>query len=277
MRIGESMRRARSSPATPDRQYDGFFAEFYDILHGSYDADIPFYLDLARANPGPILELGSGSGRLLLPLAEAGHEITGIDGSPDMLARCADRLRTLPESVSARVRLEQGDMFDFNLNRRFKLVLAACNTILHCVATDQLLALLRCARAHLEPGGLLVVDFSLPNVKKMLESDGVEEVFTVTHPDTGTQLVDEYRADYDFTRQIETIHMHIQEFSGGKLLRSGESTTRRAVYFPREVALALGAEGYRIVRTWTGYRHGRLVESTRDVVFVCQPLHDSMG
>ncbi|OPZ64505.1 MAG: dTDP-3-amino-3,4,6-trideoxy-alpha-D-glucopyranose [Firmicutes bacterium ADurb.Bin506] len=268
------MRRAKSGPSVPDRQYEGFFAEFYDILHGSYDADIPFYLDLARANPGSILELGCGSGRLLLPLAEAGHAVTGIDGSPDMLARCSDRLLNSSEPVRARVRLEQGDMFSFSLGRKFRLVLAACNTILHCVTTDQLLALMRCAREHLEPGGLFVVDFNLPNVKKMLEADGNEEVFTITHPEKGTRLVDTYRADYDFTHQVETIHMRIEEFSGTTLLRVAESSTRRAFYFPREVTLALRSEGYRVVRTWTGYRHGRLVESTRDVVLICQPVHD---
>lgn len=252
-------------------QYQGFFAEFYDILHGSYDADIPFYIDLARANPGPILELGSGSGRLLIPLAAAGHAITGLDASRDMLDRCAERLKLESESTQARVALETGDIFTFNLDRQFKLVLAACNTILHCTSTDQLMALMERARAHLAPGGLFVVDFNIPNVKKMLEADGVEEVFTVTHPVRGTKIVDTYKAEYDFVRQLETIHMHIQEFDGSSLIQSASSVTQRAFYFPREVELALKCSGMRIAKTWRGYRHGQLVESTRDIVYIAQP------
>ncbi|MGB4338710.1 MAG: class I SAM-dependent methyltransferase [Bacillota bacterium] len=264
------MRRARDAQHHEDRQYHGFFAEYYDVLHGTYDADIPFYLDLARKHGGPILELGSGSGRLLVPLAEAGHEVTGLDASEDMLKRCANRLLTQPQWVRDRVRLEHGDMLAFSLPRRFSLVLAACNTILHCVSTDQLLALFERARAHMAPDGLFVVDFNIPNVKKMLESDGVEEVFRVTHPEAGTELVCTYRAEYDFIRQLETIYMHLQEFDRDRLLRAATNTTQRAFYFPREVALALRSSGFRTVRTWTGYRHGRLVESTRDIVYICQ-------
>jgi cyclopropane fatty-acyl-phospholipid synthase-like methyltransferase len=62
-------------------------AALYDLEHGEYDADLDLYLSLALATGDPVLELGCGSGRLLVPLAEAGHRVTGVDQSRPMLER----------------------------------------------------------------------------------------------------------------------------------------------------------------------------------------------
>jgi len=145
-------------------QYEGFFAEFYDILHSSYDADLNIYLDLAKQHGDPALELGCGTGRLLIPLAAAGHAVTGLDLSRDMLTKCQEKLDIEGEATAKRVSLVQGDIRRFELGRKFNLIIAACNTILHCTAVQDLLAVLARAREHLAPGGVFAVDFSIPNV-----------------------------------------------------------------------------------------------------------------
>ncbi len=251
-------------------QYEGFFAEFYDILHSSYDADLQMYLDLAGGHGDPVLELGCGTGRLLIPLAVAGYNITGVDLSCDMLARCQERLDSEGEAVAERVSLVQGDIRRFELGRKFNLIMAACNTILHCTATQDLLAVFERAREHLAPGGVFVVDFCMPNVKAMIESSGEEEVFEVIHPVRGTRIVDTYRATFDFARQIETVYTHLQEWDGHSLIRSARARTERGMYFPREVALALRCSGLRVAKTWKGYRRGPLVETSRDIVYICR-------
>ncbi|MEZ4518635.1 MAG: class I SAM-dependent methyltransferase [Chloroflexota bacterium] len=71
-------------------------SRYYDLSHAALVDDIPFRLDLAQKADGPVLELGCGSGRLLLPLARAGYEITGVDNSPAMLAMAERQLRMSP-------------------------------------------------------------------------------------------------------------------------------------------------------------------------------------
>jgi len=256
-------------------QYEGFFAEFYDILHSSYDADLKMYLDLAQEHGDPLLELGCGTGRLLIPLAAAGYAVTGLDLSRDMLTRCQERLDMEGEATAKRVSLVQGDIRRFELGRKFNLIMAACNTILHCTAVQDLLAVFARAREHLAPGGVFAVDFSIPNVKVMIESSGEEEVFEVIHPVRGSRIVDTYKATFDFVRQIETIDTRLEEWDGRVLLRSARARSERGIYFPREVALALRCSGFRVAKTWKGYRRGPLVETSQDMVYICKV--DSSG
>ncbi|MBP7892260.1 MAG: class I SAM-dependent methyltransferase [Firmicutes bacterium] len=251
-------------------QYEGFFAEFYDILHSSYDADLKMYLGLAKKYGDPVLELGCGTGRLLVPLAAAGHAVTGIDLSRDMLTRCREKLDIEGEATARRVSLVQGDIRRFGLGRKFSLIMAACNTILHCTSSQDLLAVFARAREHLAPAGVFVVDFSIPNVKAMIESSGAEEVFEVIHPVRGSRIVDIYKAAFDFARLIETIDTRLEEWDGGSLVRWAQARSERGIYFPREVALALRCSGFKIAKTWKGYRRGPLVETSQDIVYICR-------
>ncbi len=98
-------------------------AALYD--HFPFAGDLPFYLDLTTAQGGRVLELASGSGRLLLPLAAAGHTVVGLDTSQPMLARARAKLAAAPPEVAARARLVEGDMRDFALDEEFDLAVIA--------------------------------------------------------------------------------------------------------------------------------------------------------
>jgi len=107
-------------------QYGGyedqaFVAELYDHIPGyAGRPDLDFYLDYARAAEGKILELGCGTGRLLIPIAAAGCEIVGLDLSEHMLTRCREKLRDQPSEVQARARIVQGNMTHFHLEEKFE-------------------------------------------------------------------------------------------------------------------------------------------------------------
>src|SRR5512137_1095520 len=91
--------------------YDSFVAEYYDyVVPVAERADAEFFLSYAKAQGDPILELGCGTGRVLLELAKAGHRITGLDLSQRMLARCREKLAALPSESQSRVSLVHGDM-----------------------------------------------------------------------------------------------------------------------------------------------------------------------
>lgn len=143
--------------------YDAL-AHYYDAMHAGLREDIPLALDLARRSDGPILELGCGTGRLLLPLARAGQEIVGVDNSPEMLARARSLLAQEPAAVRARVTLVEGDILDLPeavQDRAFGLVLLPYNTLLHFRAAAVVTIFRQVARL-LGPEGLLLVDTLAP-------------------------------------------------------------------------------------------------------------------
>jgi SAM-dependent methyltransferase len=95
-----------------------FIPEFYDhIVPYATRADVRFYVEAARECGGPVLELGCGTGRILVPTARAGVEIAGLDASEGMLDACRRRLRAEPPEVQGRVSLHRGDLRDFDLAR----------------------------------------------------------------------------------------------------------------------------------------------------------------
>jgi len=139
-------------------------AEYYDAtpLYANR-ADIGFYLACAAEADGKVLELGCGTGRVLIPMAAAGHSIVGLDLSPDMLARCREKLRAQPPAVQARVKLVEGSMTSFDLGEAFSLVTLPFRSFQHLLTVDDQLACLACLRRHLGPGGRVVFDIFHPN------------------------------------------------------------------------------------------------------------------
>jgi SAM-dependent methyltransferase len=136
-----------------------------DELAALYDAanagrpDAAFWLTMAReASGGPLLDIGCGTGRVLLPLARAGYEILGIDLSAPMLARARAKLAAEPPEVRERVRLLEADMTSFDLGRRFAAVFSTFGGFHHLRTVDAQLACLGACRAHLRPRGRLVLD-----------------------------------------------------------------------------------------------------------------------
>lgn len=137
-------------------------ARFYDLEHHVFTDDLELYLSLALATGDPVLEIGCGTGRVLVPLAKAGHRITGIDTSDAMLDRA--RAVTRAADVDDRVSLHRGSMIESDAvsGGPFGLAIVALNGLHHVEsATDQLIAL-EAIRNALDRRGQLVLDLINP-------------------------------------------------------------------------------------------------------------------
>jgi SAM-dependent methyltransferase len=144
--------------------YGDVTARFYDrayalLRDGSGDRE--FYLALAREARGPVLELGCGTGRVLLPIATTGIPCTGLDASPRMLAEL--RRKPFPPTL----RLVCDDMKSFDLGPdRFGLIYSAFRAFQHLDAVEDQLACLACVRRHLAPGGCFAFDVFAPRLDR---------------------------------------------------------------------------------------------------------------
>jgi SAM-dependent methyltransferase len=178
-------------------------ARLYHTHHNRHLEDLPFWLELAMRQGSPILELGCGSGRVLLPLARAGYHVTGLERDADML--CVLR-ENLDPSLVGRVALVQGDMAAFELGRRFSLITMPCNTFTTLSKAQRRATLDRVCR-HLEPDGLFAASLPNPAVLLRLPRHGepeVEESFP--HPLDGEPV--QVSSGWDRREQSLTIHWH---------------------------------------------------------------------
>lgn len=151
-------------------------ADFYDHVDPyRHRPDVAFYTALAVERGGPMLELGCGTGRVLLPTAKAGVEVTGVDVSEPMLAVCRSKLAEETPEVQGRVRLARADMRSFDLGRRFGLVTIPFRPFQHLVTVEEQMACLACAHRHLEPGGTLALDVFNPSLKRLVDPKYLRE------------------------------------------------------------------------------------------------------
>jgi SAM-dependent methyltransferase len=124
---------------------------WHDIECGGYQEDLPLWRALACEHPGPILEVGAGTGRVSLDLARLGHDVTALDLDAELLGELAVRaIGTGLETVLA-------DARSFTLERRFSLCLVPMQGIQLLGGVAERASFLRCARACLAPGGVLAV------------------------------------------------------------------------------------------------------------------------
>ncbi len=138
-------------------------AEFYDyVMPYRTRQDVAFFVEAAQATGGPVLELGCGTGRVLVPTARAGIDITGIDLSPHMLDVCRRRLAREPAEVQGHVQIVQADMCNFDLGRTFKLITIPFRPFQHLIEVEDQMACLRCIHRHLPFDGRFILDLFNP-------------------------------------------------------------------------------------------------------------------
>lgn len=168
-----------------DEEPPAALARLYDLDLQDDPGDLDLYLALAGRADGPILELAVGSGRLAIPLALAGHAVTGVDLDPAMLARARDRLAGTP--AEARSTLVEADLTDVRLPDagRYRLAFIALNSLLVLPTRAAQRAAIRALADHLAPGGLAVVDVWLPDAEDLARFDG-RVVLEWARPDPGT-------------------------------------------------------------------------------------------
>jgi SAM-dependent methyltransferase len=128
----------------------------------SHHGELAFFRRLAGERGGPILEIGCGTGRVSIPLAEDGFEVVGIDRSAAMLRLAEDKRAALAPDVAARLSFLHGDMTALDLRRTFALILAPSRVFQFALTTGAQRATLRGLRAHLAPSGRLVLDLFDP-------------------------------------------------------------------------------------------------------------------
>lgn len=182
-----------------------FVAEIYDYVYTPQMAgDVDFYVEMAKESGGPVLELGCGTGRVLLPIARAGLAATGLDLSEFMLAVLRQKLEREDSQVRDRVRIVTADMRRFDLGKSFPLITIPFRAFQHLLELDDQLSCLACIREHLAPKGHFILNVFNPSIPLMTQNPGEEQGDEpeITMSD-GRKVRRRWRSfDHDWHRQV---------------------------------------------------------------------------
>jgi len=226
------------------------FARFYDADYRHYQDDIDLILDLADQADGPILELGCGTGRVLLPILEGGHTVTGIDISPALLEIARKKTRNM--NHESHITLHQADLRTFDLpTKDFAFAFCTSNTLMHLATQADQLAVLRNAYRHLRPGGLLLIDLFSPDVARLHAVNGMMELADQwDDPATGAQVIKWSVRTVDWAEQIqETLFIYEEILPNGTTHRTVCPFTIRFLW-RGEAELLLQSAGFTVEEVW---------------------------
>jgi SAM-dependent methyltransferase len=255
----------------------------YDVSAKHYDAayaqlaekqvlvDVSFYVDLARESGGPVLEVGCGTGRVLLAIARQGIEIEGVDSSGAMLGVLKQHLAAEPAGIRDRVKLREGDMRSYRLPARFPLVIIPFRPMQHMYTPEDQLAALKTAALHLSDRGRLAFDVFYPKFEVL--SDGIgKEILELEWRLDGSppKTVRRYlrKESYDKIAQTFSATFLFRTYDGERLL-SEESEPLKMSYYGYPQMLGLFAmANLEIVKQYGSFKKTPLDNDATEMIFV---------
>jgi SAM-dependent methyltransferase len=234
-----------------DAGYDRF-ARYYDLDLGDESEDVDLYLGFAKRSGGPVLEIGCGTGRLLVPLALAGFRCTGVDISPAMLLLAQRKLEAT--AAEDRATLVRADARELALQDRFRLALVGLNSFMHFVADDDQRRLLASVRRYLDPLGTLLLDLPNPDSSLLGETSGqLVHEWTRTSPETGLLVTKMRSQRIDTSSQLLDLLFIYDEIDGEGLVRRTAVPFQLRYLYRRELELLLQACGFEVEAVYGDY------------------------
>jgi ubiquinone/menaquinone biosynthesis C-methylase UbiE len=264
------------------REYQGLNAAFYDSLSTGVEGDVDFYVGLAAEAAGPVLELGCGTGRITLPVAETGVEVVGLDLSSDMLEIARSKLAVEPAEVAARVRLVQGDMRTMELGQQFALIMIPYRAFLHLLTPEDQQQALRCIYRHLVPGGRLALNIFDPRLDIIAAHSGplggaikrLGDGFV--HPATGNRVMAYDTRRYDPERQLLEEYRIFEELDAeGRVVDKVYALLTLRYLYRYEMQYLLERCGFEIVALWGDWQRGPFRYGGEQIWLARRPAHSS--
>jgi SAM-dependent methyltransferase len=238
-------------------EYRGLKAQAWDLLRGDYTTwpDRPFYRDAIARSGEPALDVGCGTGRLVLDYLQQGIDCDGVDNSPDMLAICRDKARSLGLSPN----LYQQPMEALELPRRYRTIFVPSSSFQLLTDAVEAAEAMRCFLAHLEPGGLLLMPFMvLWRGAKPPQHDTWSDWFKsgeAQRPKDGATVRRQQRVKFDLDEQLEHSEDRYEVVVEGRVVHTETQLMSPATrWYTQEQSIAIYREaGFVDVYSTTGF------------------------
>ncbi len=238
-----------------------FDGKHYDAMT-EREVDIPFYKRQVKKYGDPVLELGCGTGRITLPVAEESYRIIGMDISKELLKRAKEKA----EEKNLQVKWIQGDMRNFSIDREFNLIYVPFNSIHHILSLEDMEKVLKNVKNHLKPRGRFIVEFFNPDLD-ILNRDPQEEYSAIEyeHPERDEKIEITEKVHYEKASQL----MHLSWFYNfGDRTKKRKWTNR--IWFPREVDAVLKYNGFEIEHKYGDFDESEFTNNSGQQILVCK-------
>ena len=252
------------------------YANIYDAQYMGYTEDIAFYVGEACQTKGPMLELACGTGRVLLPCAEVGALVTGLDLSRGMLTRCKEKLAVYPPEVAARVRLVEGDMRSFKLPERFELITIPFRSFLLLLTAQDQLQALATIREHLSDTGRLVFNIFVPDISLIAaRSSEAGEPLTrfreFLDPQTGHRIMMWDSRHYRLNEQlIENVFIYDEVDETGLVVRRYYKPLKLRWMYRYETEHLLARSGFAVQTLYGSFDRRPFDEGSREMIWAAR-------
>ncbi|MCS5643675.1 MAG: class I SAM-dependent methyltransferase [Dehalococcoidia bacterium] len=247
------------------------WADWYDIFYAGADpADIDFYHGLCKASQGPILEIGVGTGRISLPLAQAGMEIVGIDLFEPML-KVAQQNALAVAPLRGSLNLIQADMRNFDLKHQFPVVMIPARTLLLATTEEDQLHTLCCAANHLTSEGTMAFNLFYPDPEML--ADNIEEEFLldVVEKPEGGRYVLTAKNHFDTVTQLNHGTQIVEEVDqNGNFLSRRELDVLVRYLHPEQVIGLCDRVGLEVIEMWGDFEGSELSEDSEEIVVLAR-------
>ena len=235
----------------------------YDLAYRGDTEDIDFWLGQANRYGGPILELACGTGRVAVPIAKQGHEVTGLDLSGSMLEQA--RVNSTREGLD--IQWVQADMRRFQIGQRFPLIICPSQSISRLLTVDDLEECLSRVREHLAPGGRFIFGVYNPSLEILGRDPGERSPYLqYPHPDSGKTVTVEDSCAYDRATQVLRITLHYRLPDSD--VQPTEVINNR-MYFPQELDSLMKHNGFNIEAKYGGFDSTQFVSASDHQILVC--------
>ncbi len=238
-------------------------AMYYDLQNNDIVEDIPFFLKQIEKFGDPVLELACGTGRITIPIAEKGIEISGLDITEDMLSYA----KLKAEAKKVNIEWIEADCRDFNIDKKFNLILFPFNSIAHIHDLESIEACFSCVKKHLKDNGKFIIDMFNPCLDRFTRDSSTrypvaslydtynKKTITITESNT-----------YDTNTQINRIKWY---YKNENEIDEIVNELNMRIYYPQELDALLKYNGFTIESKFGNYDESSFVSASPKQLIIC--------
>lgn len=239
----------------PSQDY-AHVADLYDIYVNT-TFDIPYWLSLAKKSGGEVLELMCGTGRVTLPLLEAGYKVTAIDNSPELLAVLNEKLEKSSHSAT----IHQLDVSDFDLAQQFDLIILPFNSFAELLRREHQIGTLQTIRKHLKGHGEFVCTLHNPTIRLASVDDQLR--FVASYPSAEGKLLFWIHQRYHQAESLVEVHQFYEEYDLQGILQRKRMLNMSFRIIDQATFSALAEEaGLKVTALYGDYEGNPYIESS---------------
>ena len=247
------------------KYYDGAYAAKPDLV------DLSFYVELSKRIGSPILEMGCGTGRVLLPIARTGIEIAGLDSADAMLEILRNHIAAEPIEVQKRIGLHQGDMRNFRGQSKYPLVMIPFRPMQHMYTVEDQIQALETAKFHLQDDGILAFDVFFPKFELLTANIGVEmPEMEWPDPSQPSRTVRRYfkKEAVDKVNQIFSFTFIYRTYEGDTLFLEENESFRLGYYTDPHLKALFRIVGLEVLEEYGSFTKAPLDNNATDMIFL---------